>query len=87
MILNVDKHFLQGGHQCRVTISNIPRVLTSQNVISYVGKKKKKWGYCKHLYYVFRLLCKVDCDGDEFIHAPTYTCDEVMRLVELDGVV
>ena len=48
---------------------------------------KKKWGYCKHLYYVFRLLCKVDCDGDEFIHAPTYTCDEVMRLVELDGVV
>ena len=49
--------------------------------------EKKKWGYCKHLYYVFRLLCKVDCDGDEFIHAPTYTCDEVMRLVELDGVV
>jgi hypothetical protein len=43
--------------------------------------------YCKHLYYVFRILCKVDYKSDKFIHAPTYTYNEVMRLLELASVV
>ena len=43
--------------------------------------------YCKHLYYVFRFLCKVDYGNDKFIHAPTYSYNEVMRLLELVGVV
>jgi hypothetical protein len=43
--------------------------------------------YCKHLYYVFRNLCKVDYESDKFIHAPKYTYNEVMRLLEFAGVV
>jgi hypothetical protein len=43
--------------------------------------------YCKHLYYVFRFLCKVDYDIDKFIHAPSYFYNEVMRLLELSSVV
>ena len=39
--------------------------------------------YYKHLYYVFRFLCKVDYESDMFIHAPTYTYNEVMWLLEL----
>ena len=49
--------------------------------------KKGKWVYCKHLYYVFKFFCKVNYDCDKFIHAPTYSYDEVMRLLELAGVV
>jgi hypothetical protein len=48
---------------------------------------KRKWVYCKHLYYVFRFLCKVDYDSDKFIHASTYSYNEVIRLLELAGVV
>ncbi len=43
--------------------------------------------YCKHLYYVFIILCKVDYESNKFIHAPTYTYNEVKRLLELAGVV
>jgi hypothetical protein len=50
-------------------------------------EKKGKWMYCKHFYYVFRFLCKVDYDSDKFIRAPTYFYNEVMRILELAGVV
>ena len=43
--------------------------------------------YCKHLHYVFGFLYKVDYESDKFIHAPTYTYNEVMRLLELVGIV
>ena len=33
---------------------------------------------CKHHYYVFRFLCKMDYENDKFIHAPTCTYNEVM---------
>ena len=40
--------------------------------------KKGKWVSCKHLYYVFKFLYKVDYDNDKFIYAPTYTYNEVI---------
>ena len=49
--------------------------------------EKGKWVYCKHLYYVFRILCKMDYDSEKFIHPPMYPYNEVMRLLELAGVV
>ena len=39
--------------------------------------------YFKHLYYMFRFLCKVDYDNGKFTHALTFTYNEVMRLREL----
>ena len=29
----------------------------------------------------------MDYDNDKFIHAPTYTHNEVMRILELNGIV
>ena len=43
--------------------------------------------YCKHLYYVFRFLYKVDYESDKFIYAPTYTYNEVMQLLELISII
>ena len=55
-------------------------------VVSCFGKKRKCVQY-EHLYYVFRFLCKVDYESDKFIHAPTYTYNEVITVLELACVV
>ena len=72
-----------------VTIGDIPHCTCPDftKMSSQTLGKKGKWMYCKHLYYVFRFLCKVDYESDKFILAPTYTYNEVKRLLELDGVV
>ena len=73
----------------RITIGDIPHCMCPDftKMSSQALGKKGKWVYCKHLYYVFRFLCKVDYESDKFIYAPTYTYNEVMRLLELAGVV
>ena len=72
-----------------VTIGNIPHC-TCPNFTKMSSEslgKKGKWVYCKHLYDVFRFLCKVDYDSGKFIHAPTCSYNKVMWLLELVGVV
>ena len=73
----------------RITIGDIPHC-TGPNFTKMSSQalgKKGRWVYCKHLYYVFRFLCKVNYESDKFIHASTYTYNEVMHLLELAGVV
>jgi hypothetical protein len=72
-----------------VTIADMPHCtcLDFTKMSSQSLGKKGKWVYCKHLYYVFRFLCKVDYSSDKFIHAPTYSYNEVMQVLELAGVV
>lgn len=48
--------------------------------------KRGQWVSYKHLYYVLRYLCKVDYAIGKFIHARTFSYNEVMHLLELDGV-
>jgi hypothetical protein len=72
-----------------VTFGNIPHCTCPDftKISSHALGKKGKCVYCKHLHYVFRFLCKVDYERDKFIHAPTYTYNEVIRLLELVGIV
>jgi hypothetical protein len=72
-----------------VTFGNIPHCtcLDFTKMSSHALGKKGKWVYCKHFYYVFRFLYKMDYESDKFIHAPTYTYNKVMRLLELVGIV
>jgi hypothetical protein len=69
----------------RVTIGDMPHCTCPDfTKMSFQSLEKKgKWVYCKHLYYVFRVLCKVDYDSDKCIHAPTYFYNKVMQLLEL----
>lgn len=46
-------------------------------------EKEGNWLYCKHLYYVFKNLCKMNYNNDISIHAPTYTYNKVMCLLKL----
>ena len=43
--------------------------------------------YCKHVYYIFRYLCKMDYKVDTFMHAPSYSCNKVMQVFELAAVI
>ena len=57
----------------RVTIDNMFHYSCpdSQKKSSQSLRKNGKWVCSRHLYYVFRFLCKVDVDSDKFIHVVT----------------
>lgn len=49
-------------------------------------RKRGQWVCYKHLYYVFRYLDKVHYTINKFIHAPTFSYNEAVCLLELGGV-
>lgn len=58
-----------------------------QNDLYGFEKENECTMYFRDLHYVSKLLCKVNYNNNKFIHAPTYTYNKVMRLLELVGVV
>ena len=72
-----------------VTIGNTPQCTCMDfiKLSSMVLGKQGKWMYCKHLYYEFIFLSKVNYNNDKFISIPTYAYNELMRLLELVNVV
>lgn len=54
----------------QVTIGNIPHCTCPYftKMSSHASRKKRKWVYCKHLYHLSRVMCKVDYESDKFIH-------------------
>lgn len=49
--------------------------------------KRMEWVYYKYPNYEFRFMCKADYDIDKFIHAPTFTYNEVNQLLVLANIV
>ena len=45
--------------------------------------KRGAWLNCKHLYYIFNIVCELDPDEDIFIHAPSFSWNEVKRVVQV----
>jgi hypothetical protein len=41
-----------------------------------------QFSYCKHVYFILLKVCNRDPDDDLFIHAPTYSFNEVKILLE-----
>ena len=56
-----------------------------KNVVFGSGKEGSM-GFMQTLILCVQVLCKVDYATDKFIHAPTFSYNEVMRLFELTGV-
>ena len=42
---------------------------------------------CKYLYYIFHYLCKLDYKKVTFIHAPTFSSDEVKQVFFTAGII
>jgi hypothetical protein len=46
--------------------------------------KRGQWTNCKHLYFIFTVIGSLDSDRDAFIHAPSFSFNEVKRILESD---
>ena len=42
----------------------------------------EQWANCKHLYYLFTVVCGLDSELDTFIHAASFSFNEVKRILE-----
>lgn len=49
------------------------------------GKKNCYFTYCKHLYYIFIKVCKRDLAVGIFMHAPTFSFNEI-KLLDESGI-
>jgi hypothetical protein len=44
--------------------------------------KRGGWASCKHLYFVFTVIGSLNSDSDAFIHAPSFSFNEVKQILE-----
>ena len=72
-----------------ISITDFPSCtcLSFVKMISGALGKRLQWIYCKHVYYIFHYICKMDYKVDTFMHAPSYSYNEVMQVLELAVVI
>ena len=70
--------------QYLITIGTFPEC-SFQNfkdmIIKCLGKHGR-WASCKHLYFVFTVIGNLKSNRDAFIHAPTFSFNEVKQILE-----
>jgi hypothetical protein len=44
--------------------------------------KRGQWKNCKHIYFVFSVICSLDFKVDAFIHALSFNFNKVKRILE-----
>ena len=44
-----------------------------------------QWAYCKHLYFIFTVICGLQGDVEPFLHALSFSFNEVKRVL-LSGI-
>ena len=70
--------------QYLITIGTFPEcscVFFKDMVAKSLGKHGK-WASCKHLYFVFTVIGSLDSERDAFIHAPSFSFNEVKQILE-----
>jgi hypothetical protein len=67
----------------QITISHFPECtcLDFLNMAMASFGKRGQYINCKHLYYIFCYFCKMNCEGDKFIHSPSFSFNEVKQLL------
>lgn len=87
-IYTIESGIFPKQKEYQVTISNFPACTCPDfiNMSAAALGKRGKWVHCKHLYYLFRYLMKVHVVNDNYIHHPTFSYNEVERLLVLSGV-
>ena len=67
-----------------LTISALPHCNCPafKETMAKFGRRGQPFRPCKHLYYVYVEVCKLEADHDLFIHAPTLSFNEVKTILE-----
>ena len=72
-----------------VSITNFPSC-TCPSFVKMMSRalgKRLQWIYSKHMHYILRYLYKMDYKVDTFMHAPSYSYNQVMQILELAAVI
>ena len=83
-IVTLDSGSPPNIHQYHLTISQLP-ACTCPNFKEMATKalgKRGQWANCKHLYYVFTIICGLDPESDTFIHAASFSFNEVKQILQ-----
>lgn len=70
--------------QYHLTVSQLP-ACTCPNFKEMATKalgKRGQWANCKHLYYIFTVICGLDSESDTFMHVASFSFNEVKRVLE-----
>jgi hypothetical protein len=68
----------------QVTVSSLPECNCPYflDMISKFGRKRNSYMNCKHLYYIVIKVSNLDAEVNLFIHAPTFSFNEVKLILE-----
>jgi hypothetical protein len=53
-----------------------------KEMVTKASGKRGQWTNCKHLYFIFTVICRLDAEVDDFIHAPSFSFNEVKRVLK-----
>src|SRR5579875_2739958 len=75
---------LQSSAIYQVTVSSLPECNcpTFKEMITKLNRRYNSFFHCKHLYFLFIILSKLDPHQNLFIHAPTFSFNEVKVILE-----
>ena len=73
----------------QLTVSFLPECNCPafKDMISKFGRKRNSFMHCKHLNFIFIKVSNVDHEVDLFIHAPTFSFNEVKFILEEDFLI
>ena len=68
----------------QLTVSSLPycNYLAFKDMISKFRRKQNSFMHCKHLYFIFVKVSNADPEVDLFIHAPTFSFNDVKLILE-----
>ena len=68
----------------QLTVSSYPDCTCSafKETMSKFGRRGFAYKHCKHLYYILVKVCALDPEVDLFIHAPTFSFNEIRLVLE-----
>jgi hypothetical protein len=78
-IITLDLEILPNIQQYMITIGTFPDCSCPyfKEMVTKALGKQGQWSTFKHLYFIFTVICRLDAEVDDFIHAPTFSFNEV----------
>jgi hypothetical protein len=83
-IITFDSGALPKVEQYLITIGSFPECSCEyfKDMARKSLGKRGLWASCKHLYFVFTVIGSLKSERDAFIHAPTFSFNEVKQILE-----
>jgi hypothetical protein len=83
-IISLDSGVLPKVQQDLITISSFPDCSYEyfKDMATKSLGKRGGWANCKHLYFVFTVIGSPNSERDAFIHAPSFSFNEMKQILE-----